>query len=134
MLQHPMSLLWRSITTISFALAPIVVHQKSRISYDEITNDLCPILSVQQLYRVSTLYWDDDYKTQSVSPDVISSMKALMMEDSNDEDSNSFLLDDDSSIPFSEDDFGVLIKEKDFSDVKPAAELLENPAFQFLQQ
>lgn len=60
-------------------------------------------------------------------------MKALMMEDSNDEDSNSFLLDDDSSIPFSEDDYGVLIEEKDFSDVKPAAELLENPAFQFLQ-
>ncbi|KAI8015469.1 Cellulose synthase-like protein E6 [Camellia lanceoleosa] len=47
-----------------------VIHQKSRISYDEITNDLCPILSVKQLYRVCTLYCDDNYNTPSVSPDV----------------------------------------------------------------
>lgn len=28
------------------------------------------ILSVQQLYRICTLYWDDNYNTRSVSPDV----------------------------------------------------------------
>lgn len=61
-------------------------------------------------------------------------MKVLMTEDSNDEDRNSFLLDDNSSIPFSDDDLSISVKEKDFSDVKPAAELLENPAFQFLQE
>lgn len=38
------------------------------------------------------------------------------------------------SIPFSDDDLSISVKEKDFSDVKPAAELLENPAFQFLQE
>ena len=36
--------------------------------------DLChvysQILSVQQLYRICTLYWDDNYNTRSVSPDV----------------------------------------------------------------
>ncbi|KAG8658490.1 hypothetical protein MANES_03G155500v8 [Manihot esculenta] len=47
----------------------LVIHQKSRISYDDITNDLCPVLNIQQLYRVCTLYWDDNYNTQSVSPD-----------------------------------------------------------------
>ncbi|CAK9184254.1 unnamed protein product [Ilex paraguariensis] len=111
-----------------------VIHQKSRISYDDLTNDLCPILSVQQLYRICTLYWDDNYNTRSVSPDVISSMKVLMTEDSNDADSNSFLLDDNSSIPFSVDEISSSLKEKDFSDVIPAVELLENPAFQFLQE
>ncbi|KAJ6911362.1 hypothetical protein NC652_021857 [Populus alba x Populus x berolinensis] len=109
-----------------------VIHQKSRISYDEITNDLCPVLSVQQLYRVCTLYWDDDYNTRSVSTDVISSMK-ILANDSNDDDGNSFLIDDNSSIPFSDDDLSGSFHEKDFSDVKPAADLLENPAFQFLQ-
>jgi myosin-5 len=37
------------------------------------------------------------------------------------------------SIPFSVDDLSGSFHEKDFSDVKPAADLLENPAFQFLQ-
>uniref|UniRef100_A0A453Q2D8 Uncharacterized protein n=1 Tax=Aegilops tauschii subsp. strangulata TaxID=200361 RepID=A0A453Q2D8_AEGTS len=37
------------------------------------------------------------------------------------------------SIPFSVEDITNAIQEKDFSDVKPAEELLENPAFQFLQ-
>lgn len=28
------------------------------------------VLSIQQLYRISTMYWDDKYGTHSVSPDV----------------------------------------------------------------
>lgn len=124
---------WDELKHIRQAVGFLVIHQKSRISYDEITNDLCPILSVQQLYRICTLYWDDNYNTRSVSPDVISSMRILMTEDSNNAVSNSFLLDDNSSIPFSVDDISSSIQEKDFTDVKPAAELIENPAFQFLQ-
>ncbi|KDO65777.1 hypothetical protein CISIN_1g0011131mg, partial [Citrus sinensis] len=50
------------------------------------------ILSVQQLYRICTLYWDDNYNTRSVSPNVISSMRILMTEDSNDATSNSFFV------------------------------------------
>ncbi|KAK3026388.1 hypothetical protein RJ639_042598, partial [Escallonia herrerae] len=91
------------------------------------------VLSVQQLHRICTLYCDDNYNTRSVAPDVISTMKVLMTE-SSDADSNSFLLDDSSSIPFSVDEISNSINEKDFSDVKPAEELLENPAFQFLQE
>ncbi|GJM87348.1 hypothetical protein PR202_ga03294 [Eleusine coracana subsp. coracana] len=91
------------------------------------------VLSVQQLYRICTQYWDDKYNTQSVSSDVLSNMRVLMTEDSNNAESSSFLLDDNSSIPFSVDDITNSIQEKDFSDVKPAEELLENPAFQFLQ-
>jgi len=106
--------------------------------------NLCmQVLSIQQLYRISTMYWDDKYGTHSVSTDVssyryhdytrlesslshgnignrcsitliwwkliqlsftmcmlsvqvISNMRVLMTEDSNNAVSNSFLLDDDS--------------------------------------
>ncbi|KAF5194608.1 Myosin [Thalictrum thalictroides] len=125
---------WDELRHIRQAVGFLVIHQKSRISYDEIINDLCPILSVQQLYRICTLYWDENYNTKSVSQEVISSMRVLMTEDSNSAESSSFLLDDNSSIPFSADVISNTLQEKDFSDVKPAAELLGNPAFQFLQQ
>ncbi|XP_073106123.1 myosin-8 isoform X2 [Elaeis guineensis] len=124
---------WDELKHIRQAVGFLVIFQKYRISYDEIINDLCPILSVQQLYRICTQYWDDKYDTQSVSSSVLSSMRVLMTEDSNDADSSSFLLDDNSSIPFSVDDISSSLKEKDFSDVKPAEELLENPAFEFLK-
>lgn len=123
---------WDELKHVRQAVGFLVIHQKARISYDDITNDLCPVLSIQQLYRVCTLYCDADYNTRSVSSDVIASMKVLMTEDSNDADGNSFLLDDNSCIPFSADDISCSIKGKDFSDVKPAPELLEIPGFQFL--
>ncbi|KAL8494435.1 hypothetical protein ACS0TY_025301 [Phlomoides rotata] len=123
---------WDELKHIRQAVGFLVIHQKYRISYDEITNDLCPILSVQQLYRICTLYWDDNYNTRSVSPEVISSMRILMTEDSNNAVSNSFLLDDNSSIPFSIDEFSSSIEVKEFFDVKPALELLEHPGFHFL--
>ncbi|MFS7902386.1 putative myosin ATPase [Helianthus anomalus] len=125
---------WDELKHIRQAVGFLVIHQKYRISYDEIINDLCPILSVQQLYRICTLYWDDNYNTRSVSPDVISSMRILMTEDSNNAASSSFLLDDNSSIPFSVDDLSSSLQVKEFSDVKPAVELAENPAFQFLHE
>ncbi|KAI6693783.1 hypothetical protein NL676_021493 [Syzygium grande] len=61
-------------------------------------------------------------------------MRILMTEDSSNEASNSFLLDDTSSIPFSVDDISSSLQVKDLSDVKPASDLLENPAFQFLRE
>ncbi|KAG6532340.1 hypothetical protein ZIOFF_006180 [Zingiber officinale] len=44
-----------------------VLHQKLKKTLKEITKDLCPVLSIQQLYRISTMYWDDKYGTQSVT-------------------------------------------------------------------
>ncbi|CAN6486069.1 unnamed protein product [Victoria cruziana] len=124
---------WDELKHIRQAVGFLVIHQKPKTSFDEITHDLCPVLSVQQLYRICTLYWDDKYGTHSVSPSVISSMRVLMTEDSTNPASGAFLLDDNSSIPFSVDDISNGLNEKDFSDVKPAEELLENPAFHFLQ-
>jgi myosin-5 len=42
---------------------------------------------------------------------VLANMKQLMMEDTNSSASNSFLLDDDSSIPFSMDDITAALGE-----------------------
>ncbi|RRT75236.1 hypothetical protein B296_00013119 [Ensete ventricosum] len=92
-----------SLTSLAFHLRS-VIFQKYRISYDEIVNDLCPVLSVQQLYRICMQYWDDKYNTKSVSADVssrnsftvLSNMRVLMTEDSNEAESNAFLLDDNS--------------------------------------
>ncbi|XP_059660209.1 myosin-6-like [Cornus florida] len=123
---------WDELKHIRQAVGFLVIHQKDRISYDEITHDLCPILSVQQLYRICSLYKDDKYNTPSVSSGVKSSVTVLMTEDSNSAVSSAYLLEDNSSIPFSVDDLSGSLQEKDFSDVQPAVELLENPAFQFL--
>jgi myosin-5 len=123
---------WDELKHIRQAVGFMVIHKKYRISYDDIAHDLCPILSVQQLYRICTLYWDDSYNTRSVSQDVIANMRVLMTEDSNNADSSAFLLDEDSSIPFSADDLSSSMKEKDFAEMKPAEELEENPAFSFL--
>uniref|UniRef100_A0A452YL63 Myosin motor domain-containing protein n=1 Tax=Aegilops tauschii subsp. strangulata TaxID=200361 RepID=A0A452YL63_AEGTS len=52
------------------AVGFLVIFKKFRISYDEIVNDLCPVLSVQQLYKICTQYWDDKYNTESVSEEL----------------------------------------------------------------
>ncbi|KAI5059574.1 hypothetical protein GOP47_0025893 [Adiantum capillus-veneris] len=124
---------WDELKHIRQAVGFLVIHQKPKKSLDEITHDLCPVLSIQQLYRISTMYWDDKYGTHSLSPEVIANMRVLMTEDSNNAVSNSFLLDDDSSIPFSVDDISKSMPEADLSDIDPPPVLRENPGFFFLQ-
>ena len=60
---------------------------------------------------------------------VICNMRVLMTEDSNSSLGNSFLLDDDSSIPFSMEDISKSMRETDLSDINPPPELLGNSAF-----
>ena len=50
---------WEELRYIRQAVQLLVIHQKSKKSLHEITSDLCPVLSIQQLYRISTMYWDD---------------------------------------------------------------------------
>ncbi|KAJ4792621.1 hypothetical protein LUZ62_043867 [Rhynchospora pubera] len=117
---------------IKQAIGFLVIHQKSKKTFDEITHDLCPTLSIQQLYRISTMYWDDKYGTHSVAPDVIANMRVLMTEDSNSAGSNSFLLDDDSSVPFSVDDISKSVEQMDISNLEPPPLIRENSNFAFL--
>ncbi|MCD7469621.1 hypothetical protein HAX54_008763, partial [Datura stramonium] len=121
------------------AVGFLVINQKSRLTSEDLTTDLCPILSTQQLYRICTLYWDEDFNTQGVSPDVISSFKDQTKQDAsdanaNDADNNNFTLEDNSSIPISVEDINSSLKDVDFTGVKPANELLEHAAFQFLRE
>ncbi|XP_019225878.1 PREDICTED: myosin-11-like isoform X2 [Nicotiana attenuata] len=61
---------WDELKHIRQAIGFLVIHQKPKKTLDEISHQLCPVLSIQQLYRISTMYWDDKYGTHSVSPDV----------------------------------------------------------------
>jgi myosin-5 len=73
-----------------------VLHQKSHKTLDEITDDLCPVspgqnklikclnfakrqvsnisfsqvLSISQIYRIGTMFWDDKYGAQGLSQEV----------------------------------------------------------------
>ncbi|XP_071732062.1 myosin-11-like [Rutidosis leptorrhynchoides] len=122
---------WEELKHIRQAIGFLVIHQKPKKTLEEISRGLCPVLSVQQLYRISTMYWDDKYGTHSVSPDVISSMRVMMTEENN-VVSNSFLLDDDSSIPFSVDDISKSMEQIEISDVEPPPLIRENSGFSFL--
>lgn len=72
---------------------------------------LSTVHSVIPLFACSTMYWDDRYGTETVSHEVLGRMKQLMV-DNNTAASHSFLLDDDSSIPFSLDDISNLMEDK----------------------
>ena len=126
---------WDELKYIRQAVTFLVIHQKARKSLNEIINDVCPVLSVQQLYRISTMYWDDKYGTETVSSDVLQQMRKLMMEDSSSSLSNSFLLDDDSSIPFQMEEIASAMPDVDISEIEcdplPPA-LKEKEAFAFL--
>jgi myosin-5 len=56
------------------AVTFLVIGNKPKKSLDDITRDLCPVLSIQQLYRISTMYWDDKYNTETVSSEVCSAV------------------------------------------------------------
>ncbi|KAL6224224.1 hypothetical protein ACLB2K_003079 [Fragaria x ananassa] len=123
---------WDELKHIRQAIGFLVIHQKPKKTLNEITKELCPVLSIQQLYRISTMYWDDKYGTHSVSSDVISSMRIMMTEDSNNAVSSSFLLDDDSSIPFSVDDISKTMEQVDITDIEPPPLIREHSGFGFL--
>lgn len=123
---------WDELRYIRQAVSFLVIHQKQKKSLDEISHDLCPVLSIRQLYRISTMYWDDKYGTQSLSNDVIKSMREILKNDSSDTSNHSFLLDDDLSIPFSADDISNNIGDIDISDVELPPLLHEFPTFRLL--
>ncbi|KAH1131873.1 hypothetical protein J1N35_003251 [Gossypium stocksii] len=125
-------LAWDELKHIRQAIGFLVIHQKPKKTLNEITKELCPVLSIQQLYRIGTMYWDDKYGTHSVSSDVIANMRVMMTEDTNNAVSSSFLLDDDSSIPFTVDDISKSLQQIDIADVDPPALIRENSGFGFL--
>ncbi|KAE8711631.1 Myosin-11 [Hibiscus syriacus] len=111
---------WDELKHIRQAIGFLVIHQKPKKTLDEISHDLCPVLSIQQLFRISTMYWDDMYGTHSVSPDVIANMRVLMTEDSNNAHS------------ISVDDISKSMEQIDIADIEPPPLIRENIGFSFL--
>jgi hypothetical protein len=104
---------WDELRYIRQAVTFLVIGNKPRKTLENITRELCPILSIQQLYRISTMYWDDKYNTETVSSEVLARMKQAMVESSaSSAASHSFLLDDDSTLPFSAADIVSQMDDK----------------------
>ncbi|KAI7735644.1 hypothetical protein M8C21_005191 [Ambrosia artemisiifolia] len=108
------------------AVGFLVIKEKSKIGYDELTTKLCPVLGVHQHHRLCNLY-SSDQETGTVTPEVLSKLKVFA-----DNEKSSYLLDGHCSVRFSTDEISLCFNEKDFADVKPSGQLLENPAFRFL--
>lgn len=125
---------WDELQHIKQAVGFLVLHQKAHKSLEEITIELCPALSLPQIYRIGTMFWDDKYGTQGLSQDVIGKMRAVMSDDSTNIPNNSFLLDDDSSIPFSLDDISRSGIDVNLVDVEAPPLLRQNSQFHFLSQ
>ncbi|GJP53786.1 hypothetical protein CLOM_g12923 [Closterium sp. NIES-68] len=124
---------WEELRSITQAVGFLVLHQKPKKSLEEIVTTLCPSLSTQQLYRIATMYWDDKYGTHTVSTQVIQMMRMRMSEEARSPAaSGSFLLDDDSSIPFGPDDFARSMDDIDIVALPLPPPLRDNPAFHFL--
>ncbi|VYS67447.1 unnamed protein product [Arabidopsis thaliana] len=141
---------WDELRHIRQAVDFLVIHQKPKLSLDEITR-LFPVLTIRQLFRISTKYWDNKYGTHSVSSDVIEKIRVMMTEDS--DESGSFLLEDDSRqslctlvisqlirgyqskrsiIPFIVEDISMSMEQVNVNDIELPQLILENPCFSFL--
>ncbi|XP_075500978.1 myosin-12 [Primulina tabacum] len=125
---------WDELQHIRQAVAFLVLHQKTQKSVDEITNELCPALSMPQIYRIGTMFWDDKYATQGLSTEVIAKLKELTVEDSINIPNNTFLLDVDSSIPFSIEEISQSFQDINVKDVEPPPLLRQRSNFHFLMQ
>ncbi|KAK3149354.1 hypothetical protein QOZ80_3AG0216210 [Eleusine coracana subsp. coracana] len=125
---------WDELQNIRKAVGFLVLHQKSHKTLEEITSELCPVLSITQIYRIATMFWDDKYGAQGLSQEVIGKMRIMTTDDSITTPNSSFLLDDDSSVPISLDDIARLMLEVDPSTVEPPPLLRQNSQFHFLLQ
>ncbi|TVU45041.1 hypothetical protein EJB05_04510, partial [Eragrostis curvula] len=125
---------WDELQTIRQAVGFLVLHQKSHKTLEEIMNGLCPVLSITQIYRIATMFWDDKYGAQGLSQEVIGKMREMTTDGSITTPNSSFLLDDDSSVPISLDDIARLMLDVDPSNVEPPPLLRQNSQFHFLLQ
>ncbi|VVB07461.1 unnamed protein product [Arabis nemorensis] len=125
---------WDELQPIRQAVKFLVSHQKTQKSLVVITKEICPVLSIPQVYRIATMFWDDKYGTQGLSSEVIKQMRKLMSEDSTNMSYPSFLLDVDSSIPFSVEDVSQSFHGGtiNLSDVDPPPLLRQRSDFNFL--
>ncbi|GLC49895.1 hypothetical protein PLESTB_000320400 [Pleodorina starrii] len=129
---------WEELKHLRQAVTFLETANKPKKSLEEMTSDLCLDLSYQQLYRISTMYWDDKHNTETVSAEVLNRMKQQAMVDSNSAASHSFLLDDDSSLPFQAAELLENMDDEDLYNGIPMPEVLQDgdgeASFAFLEK
>lgn len=127
---------WEQLATLRQSVTFLVMNNKERKNVKDIMHGVCPALSSQQLYRLSTLYWDDAYGTESLSPEVQAELKEMTDDKGGASGaSNSFLLDDDSTLPFAQEDVMGLMDGKELLGVVPLPiELDDTLSFSFLRK
>ncbi|KAK1263845.1 hypothetical protein QJS04_geneDACA013490 [Acorus gramineus] len=108
-----------------------VIHQKRKKSLEEIRQDLCP---VHHRYVDSHVILNSLSNTVLGDVQVVAKMRDILNKEAQNFSSNSFLLDDDLSIPFSTDDISKAIPAVDPIEVEVPSCLRETPAAQFLIQ
>ncbi|GAU25530.1 hypothetical protein TSUD_280150, partial [Trifolium subterraneum] len=62
---------WGELKHIRQSVGFLVLHHKTQNTLEEITDELCPVLSIPEIYRIGTMFWDDKYGTQGLSPEAI---------------------------------------------------------------
>ncbi|CAL4974395.1 unnamed protein product [Urochloa decumbens] len=125
---------WEALRHIRQAVDFLVISLKPMRTLREIRTDVCPALSIQQLERIVSMYWDDVNGTNTISAEFTSSLKSAVREESSMATSFSILLDDDSSIPFSLDDITKTLPVIEVADDDLLPFVHENPTFAFLLQ
>ncbi|WVZ69084.1 hypothetical protein U9M48_017928 [Paspalum notatum var. saurae] len=125
---------WEALRHIRQAVDFLVISLKPMRTLREIRTDVCPALSIQQLERIVSMYWDDVNGTNTISAEFTSSLKSAVREESSMSTSFSILLDDDSSIPFSLDDITKTLPVIEVVDEDLMPFVHENPNFAFLLQ
>ncbi|XP_078168752.1 myosin-17-like isoform X4 [Carex rostrata] len=108
---HHLDSAWDQLKHIRQAVEFLVTQGKPEMTVEKVTKCLCPELSALQLHRICTMFWDDRHGTKSVPPEVIEMLRLKTTVGS------SFLLDDDSSIPFSADEICKSMAPIETSDI-----------------
>ncbi|KAF2913443.1 hypothetical protein DAI22_10g084800 [Oryza sativa Japonica Group] len=125
---------WDELKYIREAVEFLIIAQKSKRTLEQIKKNICPALSVRQIYRLCTMYWDDKYGTHSVSAEVVAKMRDMVSSDAQNPVSNSFLLDDDLSIPFTTEEIAEEVPDIDMSNIEMPSSLRHVHSAQFLMQ
>ncbi|KAL6883729.1 hypothetical protein ACP4OV_011143 [Aristida adscensionis] len=125
---------WDELKYIRQAVDFLIIPQKSKRTLEQIKKNICPALSVRQIYRLCTMYWDDKYGTHSVSAEVVAKMRDMASNDGQNPVSNSFLMDDDLSIPFTTEEIAEEVPAIDMSSIEMPSSLRHVHSAQFLTQ
>ncbi|CAD6205072.1 unnamed protein product [Miscanthus lutarioriparius] len=125
---------WDELQFIRQAVDFLIIPQKSKKTLEQIKKNICPALSVRQIYRLCTMYWDDKYGTHSVSAEVVARMRDMVSNGMQNPVSNSFLLDDDLSIPFTTEEIAEEVPDVDMSNIEMPSSLRHVHSAQFLMQ